>query len=258
MQAKNWAIRCAHEAKMHKQNCFVTLTYAPEHVPRGLNLDRNEFLRFLKNVKNQNPHKTIRYFHCGEYTKRGVPHYHAILFGHDFDDKKLLTKRKSGGTTYNLYTSEQCSKAWGKGFITLGEANIYTAGYIAKYCYKKVGANTGNKAPIYATMSRMPGIGRSFYEKFNTDIYPSDECRTFDGQTLRPPRYYDKLMQKQNEPLYNQIKAKRIKNGKSLTPITVKGRTILVSDNDTVRLKVKEFCKMQKAGLKNLRQLETL
>lgn len=235
----------------------MTLTYDPKYVPKDQNLDRNEFLRFLKNVKNQNPEKRIRYFHCGEYTKKGIPHYHAILFGTDFDDKQLLTERIKGGQKYKLYTSKKCSQAWGKGFVTIGEANRYTAGYVAKYCYKKVGTQTQqDKQPIYATMSRRPGIGRTWFDKYNKDVYPSDECRTFDGQTLRPPRYYDQLMQKQNETLYNQIKAKRQINGKKLTETNINGRTVLLSDNDTVRLKVKEFCKMERVGQKNQRPME--
>lgn len=259
MQADNWAIRCVHESKMHKENCFVTLTYAPEHVPENKSLDRNAFLSFLKNVKNQNPGKRIRYLYCGEYTKKGIPHYHALLFGHSFPDQKLLTKRKSHSVSYNIYTSEQCTNAWqNKGFITIGEINIHTASYVGKYCFKKsVRAKYLNgKLQPYANMSRRPGIGSTWYEKFKGDVYPSDECRTIDGGCLRPPRYYDEKLRKEDPETYKKIKYKREKAGKSLTPLKVGSKTILVSDNDSVRLSVKEFCAMAKRPKNQNRQME--
>ena len=32
-KARQWAVRCKHEASLHKENCFVTLTYNPENCP---------------------------------------------------------------------------------------------------------------------------------------------------------------------------------------------------------------------------------
>lgn len=211
----------------------------------------------MKNVKREYPEKKIRYIHCGEYTKAGNPHYHAILFGVDFDDKVFLTQRTKGGTTYRIYTSKKCEKAWGKGFITIGEANIHTAGYIGKYCYKKIGSKIelAGKKPVYATMSRRPGIGRSWYEKYKTDVYPSDECRTIDGKVMRPPRYYDERLKQEDIRTYNLIKKKRMEAGRCLKPTEINGFTLLLSDNDAIRLKTKELCKIEKMS-KNERSLE--
>ena len=35
--ARQWGLRCAHEAQMHKRNSFLTLTYDQAHAPwRGM------------------------------------------------------------------------------------------------------------------------------------------------------------------------------------------------------------------------------
>ena len=34
-RSRQWGVRCMHEAQMHKQNCFITLTYNEEIAPEG-------------------------------------------------------------------------------------------------------------------------------------------------------------------------------------------------------------------------------
>ena len=36
--SRQWAVRCIHEAKMHKHNEFITLTYSEENIPNGQTL----------------------------------------------------------------------------------------------------------------------------------------------------------------------------------------------------------------------------
>jgi hypothetical protein len=53
----------------------------------------------------------IRFFHCGEYgDKTRRPHYHALIFGYGFPDKKIFKKQKSG----DLFTSDILTKCWGR------------------------------------------------------------------------------------------------------------------------------------------------
>ena len=35
--ARQWAIRCLHEAQMHESNCFITLTFNDEHLVKRNN-----------------------------------------------------------------------------------------------------------------------------------------------------------------------------------------------------------------------------
>ncbi len=44
--------------------------------------------------------------------------------------------------------------------------------------------------PEYVTMSRRPGIGSTWFDKFKSDVYPSDEV-VHEGKRYRPPRFYD-------------------------------------------------------------------
>lgn len=49
--SRDWATRCVHEAHMHDYNCFITLTYSPEHLPEGGTLVRKHFTDFMKRLR---------------------------------------------------------------------------------------------------------------------------------------------------------------------------------------------------------------
>jgi len=52
-RSRQWAIRCVHEASLHEDNAFITLTYAPENIPPGGTLKKNTF-KTLRNVFEKN------------------------------------------------------------------------------------------------------------------------------------------------------------------------------------------------------------
>ena len=70
-------------------------------------------------------------------------------------------------------------------------------------------------APEYATMSRgkKNAIGYRWYNKYGlSDCHNNDRVsvRTDNGTFyIKPPRYYDKLLEENNKVLYDKIKAKR-------------------------------------------------
>ena len=158
--SRQWAVRCVHESKMHSNNCFITLTYDDVHLPDDRSLHVEHFQRFMKRLRKKCGF--VRFFHCGEYGENlGRPHYHAILFGLDFGDKRLFSRRDD----INLYTSYDLSKLWTFGFSTVGDCNFDTAAYCARYTLKKFRgspeareAHYGGRRPEYCTMSRRPGI----------------------------------------------------------------------------------------------------
>ena len=99
-QAKTWSFRLMHEFETNdKVGEFITLTYNNENLPKGKTLDHEDVKLFFKRLRRKIERRTgkrIRYFICGEYgpkTKR--PHYHAIIFGYAFQDKKKFGGRRS-------------------------------------------------------------------------------------------------------------------------------------------------------------------
>lgn len=64
-KACDWAIRCTHEAQMHAKNVFVTLTYAPEHLPKDHSISKKTFKKFIKRVRNWMHPEELRFYGCG-------------------------------------------------------------------------------------------------------------------------------------------------------------------------------------------------
>lgn len=237
-----------HEAHMHPQNCFITLTYNNENLPSDGSLHYEHFRDFFKRLRKKYGAE-IRYYHCGEYGEKFArPHYHAIIFNFDFPDK-ILFRVDPRGT--KLYRSPSLENLWKFGFSTIGAVTFETAAYVARYVTKKL---TGSKPFLYrsldekglltethydnsdehyqvinyetgeityrkreyATMSRRPGIGKTYLEKYKGDIYPLDLVQ-MRGKSFKPPRYYDAFLESHDPDLFKNIKIRRNKNAKKIT-----------------------------------------
>lgn len=209
-KARQWATRCLHEAKLYEENCFLTLTYSDENLPENGSIDVREWQLFMKKLRQRIEPK-VRFFACGEYgDKTFRPHYHALIFNYEPADRKLLKVTPRGD---RLYTSKLLDEIWGKGHCFVGSVTHQSAGYVARYTIKK---QTGDRAadhylrphpitgklyqvkPEFAVMSRRPGIGRGYVEKFKSDFYPSDFI-IVDGQKTPVPRYYLKQLSEEEQ-----------------------------------------------------------
>jgi hypothetical protein len=62
--------------------------------------------------------------------------------------------------------------------------------------------------PEYATMSRRPGIGAGWYEKYKGDVYPSDEV-IVNGHSCKPPAFYDRMLEREDAAGFEEIRAAR-------------------------------------------------
>lgn len=219
-RSRQWAVRCMHEASGYAENSFVTLTYAPEHLPEGGTLVKRDYQLFMKRLRKFYEGERISYFHCGEYGERlERPHYHACLFGVWFPDQRFY---KSGPDGSPLFTSEALSRLWPYGNALIGAVTFESAAYVARYCVAKV---TGPEAagwymhvdedgvitdrvPEYVTMSRRPAIGARWYEQFGAEVR-RDDTVVVRGVEAKPPRYYDKLHQKLDELAHADTKERR-------------------------------------------------
>lgn len=209
-RSRNWAIRCVHEAQLHEQNSFLTLTYDEKHLPSDESLHVSHHQNFMKRLRKFLSPKKVRFFHCGEYgEKTGRPHYHTLLFGHRFSDmEKIKTVRG-----HDYYTSAKLGELWQNGMNVIGEVTFESAAYVARYITKKItGPNAERfyegRKPEYVTMSRRPGIAQTWFDKYKSDLFP-DDFVVIEGRTMPVPRFY---LSKLSESEQAEIKAERHRN----------------------------------------------
>lgn len=236
-RAREWTVRCLHEAKLHEENCFITLTYDDEKLPERGSLDYRDFQLFMKRMRKKTG--PVRFFMCGEYGETTLrPHYHAILFGIRFPDLVYWGKSPTG---YPVYRSQILADLWGLGNVLVGEVSKQSAGYVARYCLKKVTgdlaeAHYNGREPEFAQMSLKPGLGADFFKKFRSDILPNDYI-VVEGLKIPVPKYYDRLYEEMGEDI-EDVKYKR----------ELYGRTR--ADNNTPdRLQVRETVQYERVKM---------
>ena len=66
-RSRDWALRCIHEAQLHEDNSYITLTYDDDNLPANASLDKSDFQKFMKRLRKSLGDKKVRFFHCGEY-----------------------------------------------------------------------------------------------------------------------------------------------------------------------------------------------
>lgn len=210
-RSRQWAVRCMHEADCYESNCMITLTYDEDHLPWGGSLDKSHFQKFMKRLRKK--YGTIRYFHCGEYGETyGRPHYHGLLFGFDFPDKYVRSQRRG----LPIFGSPSLEQLWPYGLSEIGSVTFESAAYVARYILKKQVHPSSNpleiREPEYLTMSRRPGIGRPWLDKYHTEVYPRDSV-IVRGFPSKPPRFYDKAFEiapdAESAEIWAKIKAQR-------------------------------------------------
>lgn len=246
-RSRQWATRCMHEASLHDNNCFITLTYDDAHLPKNGSLDKSHFQNFMKRLRKMveqdrkfkkmsrkifgQDFREIKYLMCGEYgSENQRPHYHACLFGVDFPDR-LFTPE---GNYEKVFSSKFLSKLWRFGFSCIGDITFKSAAYVARYCLKKVDSPdiSDGRVKEYILMSRGGrkgrGLGFGWIDKFSDDVYCVDKCILPGGFSSKPPRYYDEKYSLQFPEDMIYIKQRRIVGAKH-SP-----------DNTPARLRVRE------------------
>lgn len=201
-RAIEWATRARHEMSCHDENCFITLTYAPENLNSNF-IVKDDFQRFMKRLRKKTQ-KKIRYMVSYEYGSQYFrPHMHAILFGYSPPKQNHTLTSPSG---HKLFTSPIMDELWDNGFHSIGEANEQTAYYIASYALKGkkrtiFHPTTGEEVEICDQMdaSKRPAIGLKYFEKHYDQLLDSDSIL---------PRYYQKKLEEHHPDLFCEYQDK--------------------------------------------------
>lgn len=159
-----WASRIMLESLKHRDNAFVTLTYADKYLPtfgvvKTETLNPKHLQKWLKRLRLAVLPRKLRYYACGEYgDDTWRPHYHAVVF--NLSPLEVDTVRTS----------------WGMGHVVVGELTSQSAAYVAGYVTKKMTScsrlnvrekkaaienwrHGRGKHPEFQRMSLRPGVG---------------------------------------------------------------------------------------------------
>lgn len=238
-RTQDWVTRATHEASLHDDNSFITLTFSDDglalrelqHGTHPYDLDMEDWQRFAKRLRKELKKQgrgTFRFFQVGEYGEQGLrPHYHALIFGQGFRDEGQQWTDELGHPTRESLTVAKC---WPYGFHEVKEATPESIAYVCKYVQKKlyghqlkalterVDSETGDcitVRPELASMSRGgksgKGIGHGWWNKYKSDAFP-DDFIVIQGKKKPVPRYYAKQLEKENPEEWEQIRDRRIKS----------------------------------------------
>lgn len=113
-------------------------------------------------------------------------------------------------------------------------------GPLADQHYNTIDPETGEvftRIPEYVTMSlKDGGIAGKWYERFKDDVYPSDSV-VIRGREMKPPKYYDRLLELEDPEARAAIKERRM-----TAALKREG------DSTTARLRVRERVKLAQTG----------
>lgn len=241
--SRQWGVRCYHEAQLYEDNVFITLTFNQENLPKDWGLDHDYWALFMKRLrKARGP--GIRFLMCGEYGEvcrdcmlsakfckcasfdamPGRPHFHGVMFNLDFKDRVLWKIQND----FPLFISDELSELWGLGFCSLGAVTFQSSAYVARYSLKKIrGRNaakhyrwinkkTGeihDRKPEYLQPSRggrtgKGGLGREWIDKYQQEVWPDDYV-VVNNAKMRPPRFYEKILEVDDPALFEKVKRQR-------------------------------------------------
>lgn len=197
-----WSFRIIREAKLHKQSCMLTLTYATAPAQGVVKRDLQLFMKSLR--KALSPVR-VRFFGCGEYGSKGLrPHYHVIIFGWFPSDCVYFFSRNG----HSVYKSDKVFKIWKHGYISVEEVSIDSAKYCAKYLQKLQKLPPGVNPP-FTLMSNRPGIG---FDEHDFSYLETDKLYHH-GKYISTPRYLLKKAEDYGAVL-DDLKACRLEKAK--------------------------------------------
>lgn len=267
--SREWANRGYLHSKTTHNNYFITLTYNDENIKiKDYIVDKdgmtweNENLKigclipkdieiFIHNLRQHQERKYgingLQYMLCGEYgEKNGRPHYHAILFNCYLPTDTFYKPKIINNEIY--YQNTIIEKYWKHGISNISTASWHTIAYTARYITKKINGKQSEElysrnGLIKEFFRTSKGIGRKYYEQNKLEIYKHDKItiKTKQGTiNCQPPKYFDKLFEKEYPKEFKQIKKRRKENTKQLNNVN----DLKDELSRLERLKIKQSYKM--------------
>lgn len=152
---------------------FVTLTYAPEYLPKNNELSKTEFQRFIRRLRKRIPFVRVKYVACGEYGELyGRAHYHCLLYFSDFIDYSFI------------------KDSWPFGIVDIAPFLSARAGYVAKYSVKQIGDDSQHIQEPFILISRDVGF---YFLELHGDYCRKNYVATwenFSGYPVYLPRIF--------------------------------------------------------------------
>lgn len=225
--SRSWADRMMLELDSNDgKGIFLTLTYDNEHMtychydqsgfPDAGTLVKKDCQDFMKRLRFYYPGRRIRFYLAGEYGDHTFrPHYHVILFGIGLDDIHDLHSHGVNELGQTYYISDHIASIWSNGFVLLSAVSWKTCAYVARYVTKKLGSQDDlrellNQEPVFALMSRKPGIGKFYLMKHPDclDFQTINLSNPEESIQIRLPKYFLKQLnnpgtEKLPNPLYD-------------------------------------------------------
>lgn len=85
-------------------------------------------------------------------------------------------------------------------------------GEAAEAHYQWIDQDTGECTqlqPEFARMSLKPGIGGKWFDLYSSDVYAGHDYVVINGHKCRPPRYFDRLLEKHDPERHAELKDSR-------------------------------------------------
>lgn len=238
--ARRWSARCYNEAQSVgvRNCCFVTLTFNNKMLYSRDNvwsLNKKSFSGFIKRLRSRIKDKYgidgVRFFSCGEYgSLKGRPHYHMLIFGFNFPDKKIMQGSNypkklqphqiNGRVIYN-YSSEFLNSCWSPagsdesfGFATISDLTFEDCAYTARYVLKKLGQfeKSNKRESEFINASRMPGLGYDFFRRYYKNILCAGRIDLGNGRFSDIPRYYVDKLKEFDPEYYEKFRLDQVNN----------------------------------------------
>ena len=252
---QEWAMRCVMESETHEENSFITLTFSNEY-NTTVGYEKGILQKFMKRLRKKIYPKKVKYVACYEYGE-GIgtrewwehPHYHILLFGHEFkEDKKFLKKTRKGEF---IYTSPTLEDLWSDpitkesyGMSSIGTLTHSSASYVAGYIHKKFNGYIEDEIKHYTNplgqllpkerIYSSQGISKAFYEKHKIQLYNHDYI-TYQDKKYPLPEYYNRLIDKESKFKYSVLKIRRSEHKKELTKLECKSRDYILKQKFSKR-----------------------